>query len=340
MLNFNLYSFEEKEKQLEDLSYLNENGNYNDDNNEYMNRNIDLIYQTERDDENLFGEKEPQEYLDFNIYPKSQIDIIFGDNINDRTTKLNTMTINFKEEEVKEEKNEEIKEEKKEEIKEDKKETPFYSNILNLNELIEKAPEENFLGIKRGRKKKSENSEKIEKKNSSEHNKDSQDNMMRKIKTNVMDWIVNLLNDSLNDKSVTIYKIDKSINEYLKKDFNIKLMDRTIEDIFSNTKISAKYKKNNDEYANYSKIKKILEENVETKAIYYLNKKYIDMIHIIRNNHLEEFLKNIKSKENRADNININVYMNSIRDLLLNYEDWFNTKKGRNRENGQNKQKN
>ena len=334
MLNFNFEPSEEKEKQLEEMSYFNENGNWNYDNNEYMIRNTDSIYLTEKDDENFFGEREKQENLDFNLYPKSQIEILFADNINDKTTKSNTMTINLKEEEeeIKDEKKEEIKEKKKEEIKEEKTENPFNSNILNLNELIEKAPEENLLGIKRGRKKKSEISEKIEKKNSSEHNKDSQDNMMRKIKTNVMDWIVNLLNDSLKDKSVIIYKIDKSINEYLKRDFNIELMDRTIKDIFSNTKISAKYKKNTDEFANYSKIKKILEENEETKTIYYLNKRYIDMIDIIRNNHLEQFLKNIKSKENRSDNININDYMNSIRGLLLNYEDWFNTKKGRNRQ--------
>ena len=334
MLNFNFEPSEEKEKQLEEMSYFNENGNWNYDNNEYMIRNTDSIYLTEKDDENFFGERERQENLDFNLYPKSQIEILFADNINDKTTKSNTMTINLKEEEeeIKVEKNEGVGEGKKEEIKEEKTENPFNSNILNLNELIEKAPEENLLGIKRGRKKKSEISEKIEKKNSSEHNKDSQDNMMRKIKTNVMDWIVNLLNDSLKDKSVIIYKIDKSINEYLKRDFNIELMDRTIKDIFSNTKISAKYKKNNDEYANYSKIQKILEENEETKTIHYLNKRYIDMIDIIRNNHLEQFLKNIKSKENRSDNININDYMNSIRGLLLNYEDWFNTKKGRNRQ--------
>ena len=262
MFNYNGDSFEEKEKQLEDISLFNMNGNWGDDNSEYVNRNIDSIFPTEKDDENLFDKKDQEDNLDFNIYQKSQFEIHFADNSNDKTTKTNT--INLKEEKNKEE----INEEKKEEIKEDKKVSHSCLNIFNLNELIEKAPEEILLGNKRGRKKKSEKSQK-EKKNFSEHNKDSPDNMMRKIKTNLMDWIVIILNDSLNDKSLSIYKIDKSINEYLKRDFNLELMERTIKDIFSNTKISAKYKRNNDDYSNNSIIKEILEKNVETKTIYY-----------------------------------------------------------------------
>ena len=325
MFNYNGDSFEEKEKQLEDISLFNMNGNWGDDNSEYVNRNIDSIFPTEKDDENLFDKKDQEDNLDFNIYQKSQFEIHFADNSNDKTTKTNT--INLKEEKNKEE----INEEKKEEIKEDKKVSHSCLNIFNLNELIEKAPEEILLGNKRGRKKKSEKSQK-EKKNSSEHNKDSPDNMMRKIKTNLMDWIVIILNDSLNDKSLSIYKIDKSINEYLKRDFNLELMERTIKDIFSNTKISAKYKRNNDDYSNNSIIKEILEKNVETKTIYYLNLRFIDMIDIIRNRHLKEFLENIEKKEKKSDNINIKEYMRSIKELLLGYKEWFDNKKGRNRQ--------
>ena len=326
MFNSNGDSFEEKEKQLEDISLFNMNGNWGDDNSEYANRNIDSIFPTEKDDENLFDKKDQEDNLDFNIYQKSQFEIRFADNSNDKTTKINTMTTNLKEE-----KKAEINEEKKEEIKEDKKVSHSCLNIFNLNELIEKAPEEILLGNKRGRKKKSEKSQK-EKKNSSEHNKDSPDNMMRKIKTNLMDWIVIILNDSLNDKSLSIYKIDKSINELLKRDFNLELMERTIKDIFSNTKISAKYKKNNDDYSNNSIIKEILEKNVETKTIYYLNLRFIDMIDIIRNRHLKEFLENIEKKEKKSDNINIKEYMRSIKELLLGYKEWFYNKKGRNRQ--------
>ena len=321
MFNYNGDSFEEKEKQLEDISLFNMNGNWGDDNSEYVNRNIDSIFPTEKDDENLFDKKDQEDNLDFNIYQKSQFEIHFADNSNDKTTKTNTINL-------KEEKN---KEEIKEEIKEDKKVSHSCLNIFNLNELIEKAPEEILLGNKRGRKKKSEKSQKV-KNNSSEHNKDSPDNMMRKIKTNLMDWIVIILNDSLNDKSLSIYKIDKSINEYLKRDFNLELMERTIKDIFSNTKISAKYKRNNDDYSNNSIIKEILEKNVETKTIYYLNLRFIDMIDIIRNRHLKEFLENIEKKEKKSDNINIKEYMRSIKELLLGYKEWFDNKKGRNRQ--------
>ena len=155
MFNYNGDSFEEKEKQLEDISLFNMNGNWGDDNSEYANRNIDSIFPTEKDDENLFDKKDQEDNLDFNIYQKSQFEIHFADNSNEKTTKINTMTINFKEE---------INKEKKEEIKEDKKVSQSCLNIFNLNELIEKAPEENLLGNKRGRKKKSEKSQKEKKK--------------------------------------------------------------------------------------------------------------------------------------------------------------------------------
>ena len=68
----------------------------------------------------------------------------------------------------------------------------------------------------RGRKRKDEKDL-----DDSRHGKDSEDNIMRKIKTHLVDQIVILLNKSLNDKEKKFLKIDKTINENLKRDYNM-----------------------------------------------------------------------------------------------------------------------
>ena len=145
-----------------------------------------------------------------------------------------------------------------------------------------------------------------------------------------MEQIVIILNNSLNDKTNPFYKIDKEINENLKKDFNMQLMEKTIAKIFSETPISSKYKKNFDSLYNQKKIRKIFDENIEYNTIDLLQKKFIDMLKFIRENNLNEFLNSIKKKERK--NPNVEGYLNSIQELFFNYENWFDVKKGRNRE--------
>ena len=153
---------------------------------------------------------------------------------------------------------------------------------------------------------------------------------MRKIKTHLVDQMVILLNKSLNDKEKKFLKIDKSINENLKKDFNMQLMEKPIEDIFSETPISSKYKKNVDIFYNKKLIQKIFKENSEYNTINLLHKKFLEMLRFIRENNLKEFLDSIQKKESK--NPNNQEYINSIKGLFFRYEDWFGDKKGRNRE--------
>ena len=57
------------------------------------------------------------------------------------------------------------------------------------------------------------------------------------------------------------------------------------------------------------------------------------MIIKVREEELESFLANIKNKETKMnDNQNIDEYMNSLKDLLNKYKEWFAKKKSRNRE--------
>ena len=151
---------------------------------------------------------------------------------------------------------------------------------------------------------------------------------MRKIKTHLMDFIVKLLNDSLINKTQLFYKIDKTISENLKRDLNMELMQKTLFDLFSNSKTNGRYKN----YSNEILIKKIVEEKKEVETLRLLRKKFIEIKNEIQENYLEEYLDTIEKKENNMDNSSVDEYMETLRKIFLGYEDWFKNKKGRNRE--------
>ena len=151
---------------------------------------------------------------------------------------------------------------------------------------------------------------------------------MRKIKTHLMDFIVKLLNDSLINKTQLFYKIDKTISENLKRDLNMELMQKTLLDLFSNSKTNGRYKN----YSNEILIKKIVEEKIEVETLRLLRMKFIEIKNEIQENYLEEYLDTIEKKENNMDNSSVDEYMETLRKIFLGYEDWFKNKKGRNRE--------
>ncbi len=195
-----------------------------------------------------------------------------------------------------------------------------------------KAIPEKFLKKKRGRKNKDMgdiiNGENI-------HSKNKEDNKMRKIRTHLIRYIVLLLNDSLKDKSYKFHKINKLVLENLKIEYNLKLNQRTLLDLFSNEKICERYKNFSNEYL----IKKLLKEQKEKDTLNLLELKFIEIINIIKKEYLDEFLDTIKQKENERKNSNIEEYMESLREIFLRYEDWFKNKKGRNREKKLSKKK-
>ena len=155
---------------------------------------------------------------------------------------------------------------------------------------------------------------------------------MRKIKTNIFDLSAKKLNESIGDNESKFYKIDKRVSENLKKSYNIKLMNSTIKDIYIRNKISRKFKKLENKYANVELINKIYEEKTKVETIKILDKKLIEFIKEIRENELEKFLTIIENKEKRSNSINIKDYMESLKNLLMGYEEWFNSKTGRERE--------
>ena len=220
--------------------------------------------------------------------------------------------------------------------------TPVSPNFdeKNLNKKKKKSKDKNdFLGKKQGRKSLNElNDEDDDEEKEEGHNKYSEDNIMRKIKTNIMDYSLNKLNNSLKNKAMTFLKIDKKLSENLKKDFNMDLMNRTLQNILYNESMRKKYKRKN--YDNKKLIDEIIKENKELETIEILNKTYYDMIVEIRQQNLNAFLDKIVKKENNMKKkSNIDEYIDLLKDLLFRFKEWFDGKKGRKREQNKNENK-
>ena len=213
--------------------------------------------------------------------------------------------------------------------------TPSQSSSSNdaaadMNIIINKGKEnktktKNKSGINLGRKRRSDEREAY-------HTKYRSDNMMRKIKTYFMNFVHNYLNESLTFSHKTFLKINKKVSENLRKDFNMSLMQMTIKDIYEQHSINEKYsdyKKGRN--INQALIKEIFEKNKDIETIKILNSKYIDLIIVLRTKFLDKFSsdlieKEIKLGENQDDAL---MYVNELKDLLINYEEWFEKKSGR-----------
>jgi hypothetical protein len=204
------------------------------------------------------------------------------------------------------------------------------NDAVDMNIIINKGKEnktktKNKSGINLGRKRRSDEREAY-------HTKYRSDNMMRKIKTYFMNFVHNYLNESLTFSHKTFLKINKKVSENLRKDFNMSLMQMTIKEIYEQHSINEKYsdyKKGRN--INQALIKEIFEKNKDIETIKILNSKYIDLIIVLRTKFLDKFSsdlieKEIKLGENKDDSL---MYVNELKDLLINYEEWFEKKSGR-----------
>ena len=210
--------------------------------------------------------------------------------------------------------------------------TKATSNILGIKtKRTEEVTFGNEMKKNQGRKKKTE-------KDKGKHNKFSEDNLMRKIKSHFLDYIHNRLNNSFRNKNVQFLKLFSEINENLKRSYNIELLDKTIREIYENSPLSGRYRKINEHKSDINKniIKQIFNEvdNKEEEVIQILNSTYKDLLSEFRNkNNLKNFLNKIKQEEKKKEEKeNIDNYILIIENLCLNYENWFLNKKGRNRE--------
>ena len=141
------------------------------------------------------------------------------------------------------------------------------------------------------------------------HTKFTDDNMMRKIKCHFFNYINTKLNNSLIDKTTSFLKLDNLINENLKKDYNMELMNKTIKDIYKNSKIS--------------------------NTIKILDSTYIELFTELMQNNIDNFCNEIISKEekNGLPHDQCSDFLDKMKILCNNYKDWFEKKRGRERKN-------
>ena len=208
---------------------------------------------------------------------------------------------------------------------------PKIANKINdnkeiINIILEESKNENKNnGKKLGRKRKNEEREAF-------HTKDRDDNQMRKVKTYIMNFILDYLNKSIVYNRKQFLKINKNVNQCLRKDFNMSLMQMTIKDIFVQNKINETYNDfKKERNLNQDLIKEIFEKNEDIETIKILNMKYIDLVIIYRTEFLNQFISDLTKKEIRAEGKKEKVesYVEQLKYLLLNYEDWFEQKKGK-----------
>ena len=177
---------------------------------------------------------------------------------------------------------------------------------------------------KRGRRRKD-----VEYDTKASHDKFKEDNVIQKIKTTIFKYILELLNKSLKNDRYEFYPLTKQICHNLTKEFNIKLLDRTIYDIYLNSELNKKYAQIPD--LNKTLIKKIYNENTETDVKNLLEKKFRDILNYIREKDLDYFLNKIGDKERKNNKQFNEKYMNAVKNMLFQYEFYFKSKLYRNR---------
>ena len=213
--------------------------------------------------------------------------------------------------------------EKKEEEEEEENNSHLLDNFVSIDiiQKTKKKEPKNFLG----RKTKGDNEER-------EHSKFKEDNQMRKIKSYFLKFLPDYVNSSLSLEHMKFLKIDKTVNQELKKDYNVDLMQKTLKKIFAENPICGRYsqQKNNENY-NAELVEEIYEKNEETEAIEKLNQTYIQVLDIFRKNNLQQFKDDILQKEikNGENKSTAEMYVNQLVKLLFNYESWFNDKSPR-----------
>ena len=203
-----------------------------------------------------------------------------------------------------------------------------------------------------GRKKKFNESE-----NNENQIKYNEDNMITKIKICIINSILFLLNNSFiyfnfntgsfNNKK--FLKIEPNIYSSNKRDYNLKMLKMTIRDLFYNDISNKIYKE--DKTHNKKLIDEIYKQQKETEVIKLLELTFEEFLNLFRgtiSNELEKklsLIKHIKEKftnitnfedktrkkgiENGETNEAIDSYIQKLKDLCFNYEDWFDKKKSR-----------
>ena len=183
---------------------------------------------------------------------------------------------------------------------------------------------------KRGRKRKNDISER-------NHNKNSEDNIIRKIKVNMFKYAIKIINK--NSEKNKIKYLDYKERSNLKRDDNIDMFNKTLKEIFLDIGPSQKYRE--DRNHNRNLIDKIYKGKIkEEKVKKILDLTFLDLLEICKGN--EEKINKLKQEkikgykpfiefiftEKKKKEVSSD-YIEKVKNLINYYEKWFKNKKGR-----------
>jgi hypothetical protein len=156
-------------------------------------------------------------------------------------------------------------------------------------EKVKKEENINILKRKLGRKRKNDISER-------NHNKNSEDNIIRKIKVRLFNYAIDIINDHL-EESEEILKLDHKEISNLKRDDNMKMCNKTLKEIFLDIGPSEKYKKKNLKVQNRNIINQVYKGTIrEAKKLKkILDLTFLDLLEIFRGN--EEKINQLKAEK-------------------------------------------
>ena len=222
-------------------------------------------------------------------------------------------------------------------------------NIIGINE-----------NTKNDDKKKTQGRKKKTEKEKGDHTKHSEDNIIRKIKSHFFNKFHILLNKSIIDKNFNFIRMDSDLNENLKKDYNLALLNKTLKNLYENTKISSKFrsKKESNKDNNKNLIHKIYNEEKEIDTINLLNLTFRELFNVFTRDikeispelemkiqgisllddddfsNIDTFFQKLEERALRDGESpkDIQKYLEKVKKLCINFESWFSNKKGRNRE--------
>ena len=255
----------------------------------------------------------------------------------------------------------EIAKDNNENIIDDKNDERNFENNLFLTKKRKSIENNNIMPKKnkrRGRKKMNNERDDI-----AVHTKHSKDNMITKIKTFIINAIIVLLNNSfihLNfsnalSKDSKFLKISPYIYISKKKDANLQMLKYTAKDLLYND-ICTKFKDNSVKKDHNKKlIDYIISQQNETDVIKILNLTFGEFLDFFRETisnelkiklslitnvktkfmNIDSFLDKVREQEKRAGETDkdIDLYIENLRNICLEYEKWFEKKSSRENKN-------
>ena len=209
-------------------------------------------------------------------------------------------------------------------------ETNKVNNLYNYNETNENLPQEkNLLKIKRGRKTTKKN--KIDYK---VHDKDSPDNIRRKVKTHFHNFMVALLNMKMRpyfEQDIKFGKIAFKITQDLRVEYNRNLFKTKIKDII--IVMSNKYSNKNMNKIILNKIMKNIDKNSELISLLNLSYEELYLNYYLKSN--KETFKGEKEDESyeaHKEKLKVkfgNKYANDFKNIAESLINFFNNCKKR-----------